>query len=254
MMNAHPFLLVIPSIDIKDGKTVRVVQGIPELNCREYGDDPVEMAMLWRAENAKMIHVVDFDGAIDHSSKNLEIVEKICSSVVIPVEFAGGVRTIDDAKAVLDKGVSRIAVNTMALENPREFLRLLDLYGPGKIVICLDVVDKKLVTRGRNKKTDIDYIRFAVEMAQAGVKRFIVTDVKRNGLLQGPNIEYSLEIAGATNCKVTHSGGIRNKDELMDLQLLIGKGIDSAIVGRAFYENRFPCQKLWRVAESGIFN
>jgi phosphoribosylformimino-5-aminoimidazole carboxamide ribotide isomerase len=253
-MNIRRFLLVIPSIDIKDGKTVRVVQGIPELNCLEYGDDPVEMAMIWRAENSKMIHVVDFDGAFDHSNKNLKVIEKICASVVIPVEFSGGIRNLDDAKAVMDTGVSRMAINTMALENRSEFIKLFQFYGPAKVVVCLDVVDKILVVRGRKINTGINYIDFAKELATIGIERFIVTDVNRNGLLRGPNIKYSLEVAKNTNCKVTHSGGIRNKDELMDLQSHLDDGIDSAIIGRAFYENRFPCQKLWRVAESGIFN
>ena len=102
------YLLVIPSIDIKDGKTVRVVKGIPELNCHEYGNDPVEMARIWRAENAKLIHVVDFDGVEDPSKKNFRIIEEICSSVIIPVEFAGGIRTIEDAKAIIDTGISRL--------------------------------------------------------------------------------------------------------------------------------------------------
>lgn len=253
-MNIRRFLLVIPSIDIKDGKTVRVVQGIPELKCSEYGDDPVEMAKLWRAENAKMIHVVDFDGAFDHSNKNLKVVEKICSSVVIPVEFAGGIRTLDDAKAVMETGVSRIAVSTLVFENRAEFERIFNLFGPNKVVVCFDIIDEELIIRGKRKKTGLNYIDFSKEISLIGVERFIVTDVQRNGLLKGPNIEYSLNIARQTNCKVTHSGGIRNKDELMDLQQYVDEGIDSAIIGRAFYENRFPCQKLWRVAESGIFN
>lgn len=253
-MNIRRFLLVIPSIDIKDGKTVRVVQGIPELNCSEYGDDPVEMARLWRAENAKMIHVVDFDGAFEHSNKNLKIIEKICSSVVIPVEFAGGIRNLDDAKAVIDKGVARIAISTLVLENRAEFEKIFNLYGPNKVVVCFDVINEELIIRGRRIKTGINYINFAKDISTIGVDRFIVTDVSRNGLMKGPNIEYSLNVAKLTKCKVTHSGGIRNKDELMDLQQFINEGIDSVIVGRAFYENRFPCQKLWRVAESGIFN
>jgi len=253
-MNIRRFLLVIPSIDIKKGKTVRVVQGIPELNCSEYGDDPVEMARLWRAENAKMIHIVDFDGAFDHSNKNLKVVEKICSSVVIPVEFAGGIRNLDDAKAVMDIGVARIAVSTIVFEDRKEFENILNFFGPKKVVVCFDIIEDELIIRGKKKKTGLNYIEFAKEIAKSGVERFIVTDVNRNGLLKGPNITYSLNVALQSNCKVTHSGGIRNKDELMDLQQYINEGVDSVIVGRAFYENRFPCQKLWRVAESGIFN
>ncbi|NWF89196.1 MAG: 1-(5-phosphoribosyl)-5-[(5-phosphoribosylamino)methylideneamino] imidazole-4-carboxamide isomerase [Ignavibacteriaceae bacterium] len=248
------YLLVIPSIDIKNGKTVRVVQGIPELDCKEYGSDPVEMAKIWRAENAKMLHVVDHDGAEDYSHKNFKIIEQICSSVVIPIEFAGGIRNFDDTKAIMDTGICRLAVGTMPISNPTEFNKVLEYYGPTKIVISLDIIDNELVIKGRRIKTGINCKDFVVKMAEMGIERFIVTDVLRNGVLGGPNLQLSLDIAKITGKKVTHSGGIRNKDELMDAQKLLPSGIDSVIVGRALYENKFPCQKLWRVAESGIFN
>jgi phosphoribosylformimino-5-aminoimidazole carboxamide ribotide isomerase len=248
------YLLVIPSIDIKDGKTVRVVQGIPELDCQEYGSDPVEMAKIWRAENAKLLHIVDFDGAWEHSRKNYKIVEEICSSVIIPVEFAGGVRNLDDAKQIMDTGISRLVISTMALENPDEFKKVFEMFGPAKIVTSLDVVGEEMITRGRKRKTGVSYREFVKNMANIGVDRFIVTDVERNGMLQGPNIELTKEIALLTKKKVTHSGGVSSKDELIEIQKLMSIGVDSAIVGRAFYENRFPCQRLWRVAESGIFN
>jgi len=247
-------LLVIPSIDIHNRKTVRVVQGIPELDCKEYGDDPVEMAMIWRAENAKMLHVVDFNGAFDHSKENYDIIKELCSSVIIPIEFAGGIRSVEDAEAVFDLGVYRIAINTMALENRSEFIKLFDKYGPTKIVLCLDILNGNLVTRGRQRTSDLNYLTYTKEMVDLGIDRCIVTDVSRNGIMQGPNIALSKEIAEHSKIKVTHSGGLRNKDELLDLQNLISIGVDSVIIGRAFYENRFPCQKLWRVAESGLFN
>jgi phosphoribosylformimino-5-aminoimidazole carboxamide ribotide isomerase len=247
-------LLVIPSIDIQNRKTVRVVQGIPELDCKEYGDDPVEMAMIWRAENAKMLHVVDFNGAFDHSKENHDIIKELCSSVVIPIEFAGGIRSVEDAEEVFDLGVYRIAINTMALENRTEFIKLFEKFGPTKIVLSVDILDSKLVTRGRKRKSDLNYLYYINEMVDLGIDRCIVTDVSRNGVMQGPNIALSKEIAEHSKIKVTHSGGLRNKDELLDLQNLIPIGVDSVIIGRAFYENRFPCQKLWRVAESGLFN
>ncbi|MCU0333398.1 MAG: HisA/HisF-related TIM barrel protein, partial [Ignavibacteriaceae bacterium] len=105
-------LLVIPSIDIKNGKCVRTVQGIPELDCYEYGNNPVQMAKIWRAENAKMIHVTDFDGAHEQSKRNYKVIEEICSSVVIPVEFAGGIRTHQDADEIMKTGVIRLAINS----------------------------------------------------------------------------------------------------------------------------------------------
>ena len=247
------YLLVIPSIDIKNKKTVRVVKGIPELHCKEYGSDPVEMAKIWRAENTKLIHVVDFDGAADHSRNNFHVVEQICSSVIIPVQFAGGIRNIDDVNQIMATGISRLVISTMAIEKPDDFKKAIEKYGPSKIAIALDIVDEEIVIKGRKIKTGIHFLEFAKKMADMGIERFIVTDVTRNGVLGGPNLEYSKKVVEATNVKVTHSGGIRNKDELMDIQELMPLGIDSVIVGRALYENRFPCQKLWRVAESGIF-
>lgn len=249
-----PFLLVIPSIDIKNGKTVRVVQGIPELNCKEYDSNPVEMAKIWRAENSKMLHIVDFDAIHGDRCKNISLLEEICNSVIIPVEFAGGIRSFEDAENYLRLGVSRIVISTMALDNFPEFLKVFETFGPKKIVVSLDVIDNEIVIKGRKIKTGILPVAFAIKLREIGVERFIVTDVKRNGMMLGPNIELSRSIAEATHAKVTLSGGIRNKDELMDVQTLLPIGVDSVIVGRALYENRFPCQKLWRVAELGIFN
>ena len=244
-------LLVIPTIDIKEGKTVRVIQGIPELDCKEYGSNPVEMAKLWRKENAKMIHVVDFDGAWEHSNKNFKVVEEMCLSIVIPVQFSGGIRNIDDVKNIMNCGIIRLAINTMAIENRKDLIKALDIYGPKKIVIALDILDDELVIKGRKIKTGIHYLQFAKEMLELGIERFLVTDISKNGMMLGPNLALSKEIAEQTKVKITHSGGIRNKDELMDFQNLCDIGVDSVIIGRAFYENRFPCQKLWRVAESG---
>ena len=247
-------LLVIPAIDIKNGKCVRTVQGIPELDCYEYGNNPVEMAKIWRAENAKMIHIKDFDGAHEQSKRNYKVIEEICSSVVIPVEFAGGIRTLQDADEIMKTGVIRLAINTMAIENKMEFLKVLEKYGPSEVVISLDILGEELLVRGRSKKTGISFRTFSRDMVETGLNRFIVCDITRNGTQLGPNIQLSKEIAEMTGAKVTHAGGVRNKDELMDIQNLIPIGVDSVIVGRALYENRFPCQKLWRVAESGIFS
>jgi len=247
-------LFVIPSIDIKNGKTVRVVQGIPELNCEEYGDNPVDMARIWRTENAKLIHIVDFDGAHNHSRRNFELVHEICSSVVIPVEFAGGIRNYEDAELIMQTGIARLAVNTMAIENKEEFVKVFEKYGPSKVVVSLDIKDDNLIIKGRSTDSGISYFDFIKEMVEIGINRFLVCDISRNGVLQGPNIELSKKIAEISGVKVTHAGGIRNKDELADIQKLVPAGVDSVIIGRALYENRFPCQKLWRVAESGLFN
>lgn len=246
-------LLVIPSIDIKDGKTVRVVQGIPELNCGEYGSDPLEMALIWRAENAKLLHVVDFNSSHEHSHRNFDIIKSICDSVIIPVEFGGGISSLEEAKEVMDLGIYRLVVGSLAYFNPKEFESILAFVGPQKISAAIDVIDEKVVIRGRSEITNVTPIEYARRLDSMGVNRCIVTDVKRNGMLQGANIELSKKIASGTKMHVTHSGGINGYNDLIKINEVVSLGIDSVIIGRALYENKFPCQKIWRKAELGLF-
>jgi len=247
-------ILIIPSIDIQDKQTVRVVQGIPELGCPQYKSDPVEMAMIWRAENAKCIHVVDFNAAHDHTKVNFEVIKQICESVIIPVELGGGIRNYEDAVEVFELGVDRVVIGSMAFENPREFIKILDKFSPNKVVSAIDVVNGEVVTRGRQIRTHLQAIQFAKFLKSCGTKRIIVTDVTRNGMMTGPNIELSKQIAEIAETKVTHSGGIGGYQDLIKLQLEASDYVDSVIIGRALYENKFPCQKIWRVAEAGIFS
>lgn len=247
-------ILVIPAIDIKNRKTVRVVQGIPELGCKAYGDDPVEMAMIWRAENAKVLHVVDFDSSHEHSHKNFDILGEICESVIIPVEFGGGITTIEDADEALNLGAFRLVIGSLAYSHPKKFQQIFEKYGPQKISAAIDVIDNELVIHSRKEKTGIKAVDFAKKLSEIGISRIVVTDVARNGMLEGPNIELCKSIAESSNTKVTLSGGISNYKDLIEVQQNSGDGIDSVIIGRALYENKFSCQKMWRVAESGIFD
>ncbi|PJA95422.1 MAG: 1-(5-phosphoribosyl)-5-[(5-phosphoribosylamino)methylideneamino] imidazole-4-carboxamide isomerase [Ignavibacteriales bacterium CG_4_9_14_3_um_filter_34_10] len=247
-------ILIIPSIDIKAGKTVRVVQGIPELDCPSYGNDPVEMAMIWRAENARLIHVVDFDCSQLKSHCNFPIIHEICNSVIIPVEFGGGITSLEDAKEILELGVFRIVIGSLALTNPKEFEKIIAEVGSSKVSAAIDFIDHEVVIKGRSTKAGISPLEFAKRLKSFGIERCIVTDVSRNGMLTGANISTSLEIARETGLKVTHSGGIHGYSDLIELNNLSDSGIDSVIIGRALYENKFSCQKIWRVAEHGLFS
>lgn len=247
-------LLIIPSIDIKHGKTARVVQGIPELKCKQYGNDPVEMAMIYRTENAKFLHIVDFDFSQEHVNNNFEIVREICSSVIIPVEFGGGISSYDDASKAMDLGITRMVIGSLAHTDPKEFEIILNKFGASKISAAIDVIDNKVIIKARKKFTKYNPLEYAKLLEDMGVKRVIVTDVSKNGMLQGANIELSKYVARNTNLKVTHSGGITNYTDLHKLSQYTNDGIDSVIIGRALYENRFICQKLWRVAEAGLFD
>lgn len=247
-------VLIIPSIDIKEGKTVRVVQGIPELGCHEYGNDPVEMAMLWRAENAKCIHVVDFDYSQNKICQNRKVIEEICGSVVIPVMYGGGINNCEVAEELINIGVYRVVIGSLAFENPKEFAKIVDKLTPSKIVAAIDVIDNEVFISSRKVGTGLTPEVYAQKIKELGANRFIVTDVKRNGMLNGPNVELSKRIADVTGGKVTLSGGIGGYKDLLFIQEVSKNyGIDSVIIGRALYENKFSCQKIWRIAESEYF-
>jgi phosphoribosylformimino-5-aminoimidazole carboxamide ribotide isomerase len=247
-------ILIIPSIDIKDGKTVRVVQGIPDLGCKQYGNDPVEMAMIWRAENAKCIHVVDFDYSQSKTCSNRKVIEDICSSVVIPVWYGGGIETLEVAEELIKIGVYRVVIGSLSYENPSLFAKMVEKLTPNKIVAAIDVVDDEVVINSRKTGTGLKPEAHAANLKKLCAERFVVTDVKRNGMMNGPYIELSKRIADVTGGKVTLSGGIGGFRDLLTVQEVSAEyGIDSVIIGRALYENKFSCQKIWRIAESGIF-
>ncbi len=247
-------LLIIPSIDIKYGKTVRIVQGIPELNTPNYGNDPLEMAMIWRTENAKILHVVDFDAVHQAENRNFEIIGEMCQSVVIPIEYGGGIHSLETAEILFDLGVYRLVVGSLFFDDKKEFLKILDKFGPSRISAAIDVRENEVLVHSRHDRSGKLPLKIASEMKEMGVERFIVTDIARNGMLGLANIELSRTIALETGIKVTHSGGITTYEDLLLLQAEVESGVDAAIIGRALYENRFSCQKLWRQAEQGLFN
>jgi phosphoribosylformimino-5-aminoimidazole carboxamide ribotide isomerase len=246
-------LLVIPSIDIQNGKTVRVVQGLPDLNTDAYGNDPVETAMLWRSENAKIIHIVDFDLSQRGSRQNFPLIEEICDNVIIPVEYGGGVHSFEDADELFSLGIYRLVIGSLFFDDKKTYKKILDHFGAFRISAAIDVYDNEVVVHARKEKTGYTPVQYAKELASMGVERFIVTDIGRNGMLGEPNIELTKRIAEETGVRVTHSGGVSTADHLHALQDLVEIGVDSVIIGRALYENRFLCQKLWRKAESEFF-
>ncbi|MDP3582116.1 MAG: 1-(5-phosphoribosyl)-5-[(5-phosphoribosylamino)methylideneamino] imidazole-4-carboxamide isomerase, partial [Ignavibacteria bacterium] len=199
------------------------------------------------------LHVVDFNAAHDHTRVNFEVIKNICESVIIPVELGGGIRNYDDAVEAFELGIARVVIGSMAFENPREFIKILDKFTPNRVVSAIDVVNGEVVTRGRQTRTHIQAIQYAKFLKSCGAARIVVTDVTTNGMLSGPNIELSRQVAEAAETKVTHSGGIGGSEDLLKLQREASSFVDSVIIGRALYENKFPCQKIWRVAEAGIF-
>lgn len=242
-------MLVIPVIDIKDGKSVRVLEGLAD-KTMYYSQSPITMARLFRKENFKVLHLTDLDGAYYGKMKNFDLIKHITESVGIPVQLGGGIRSYDIAKQLLDElGIYRLVLGTAVVDNFPLVEKLLSEYSPAKIIVSIDVRDGFFVKTGWTQITDVKGVDLALKMKAMGVQRIIYQDVSRIGTLQGPDVEGTKEIAVTTGLKVTAAGGIGSYADLKKIQVLEPFGVDSVIMSRALYENNFPCQAIWREAE-----
>jgi phosphoribosylformimino-5-aminoimidazole carboxamide ribotide isomerase len=244
-------ILVIPAIDLRKGKCVRLVQGEAGTE-KIYSDDPAKMAVIWRGENFKALHVVDLDGAFEGRPMNLECLKAIVEAVDIPVEYGGGMRTYEDVKRALDTGVYRVIIGTVAVNDEELLLKLLRDFGPRRIVVGIDMRDGIVQVSGWKDSTGISAIELGKKLKSNGVIRVVYTDISRDGMLRGVNTEAMKEFAVATGLRVTASGGVSSYQDLLKLQELEPYGVDSVIVGKALYENRFPCVDLWRMNEKSL--
>jgi len=243
-------MLVIPVIDIKDGKCVRTILGHSD-KTEYYTESPIKMAKLLRKENFKSIHITDLDGAVLGDMKNFDLIKEIARSVDIPIQFGGGIRDFQTAKKVIDElGIYRIVIGTAALTDPDFIKKFIDEFSPSKIVICIDEKLNNVVIDGWVNYADITPLEFATQMESVGIKRIIYQDVTRVGNLCGPNISRLIEIAENTNLKITAAGGISSYSDLKKILEIEHLGIDSVMISRALYENQFPCQRIWREIES----
>ena len=227
----------IPAVDIRGGRCVRLVQGDFSRETR-YADDPAEMARHWESEGATRLHVVDLDGARDGIRANADAIARLIASVSIPVQVGGGVRSLASAKELLDQGADRVVVGTRAAEDPEAMLAWTDALGAEQLVIGVDARDGKLATHGWMNPTDLGAVRFCERLAGMGVRRVIYTDVSRDGLLAGPNVEMTRELARVI--RVIGSGGVSSVEHLKALSVA---GAEGAIVGTALYEGRLSLKE-----------
>jgi len=234
-------MLVIPAIDLKNGSCVRLVQG-RKADITVYDASPVEMAQQFVRAGARMIHVVDLDGAFKGGeSPNRAVVKEIVAAVDVAVEFGGGVRTIDDVQQLCDAGVARIVLGTVAVESP-DLLRELILRFADRICVGIDARAGQVMTRGWESETQISSVDLARLVAGAGIKRIIYTDIARDGMLTGPNIDQTIAVARAANVQVTASGGVSSLDDIKRLRDAGEPLLDSVIVGKALYEQKFKLE------------
>lgn len=221
---------IIPAIDIRGGKCVRLYEGDYS---REivFDEDPAAVASRWRDQGAHWLHVVDLDGAAVGEPQNIATIEKILSESHLLVELGGGIRKEATVEALLRKGVDRVILGTAAVENPALVSQLCRRFGE-TIAVGLDARDGKLAVHGWQKDTDIEVLQLAQEMLEIGVRRFICTDVKRDGTLTEPNFDLVGKLVSWLNVPIIASGGISKLDHLRRLKEL---GVEGAIVGKALY-------------------
>jgi phosphoribosylformimino-5-aminoimidazole carboxamide ribotide isomerase len=236
-------MLIIPAIDLQNGKCVRLLQGRQDA-ATVYDDDPVKVARAFAQAGARMLHVVDLDAAFSTvSSPNRRLLGEIVQALAIPVQTGGGLRSSDDVKQMLELGVSRAIIGTVAVESPETLKELVQKFGSDQIAVGIDAKDGEVMVRGWEQKGKTTAVELARAVAQAGVTRIIYTDVARDGMLTGPNIEQTLLLARATGLKVTASGGISALEDLKRLNELSEFGVDSVIIGKALYERRFTLEE-----------
>ncbi len=222
----------IPAVDIRGGRCVRLVQG-DFARETQYADDPAEMARHWQAEGAQRLHVVDLDGARDGVRANADVIRRLLRSVEVPVQVGGGLRSLDSARALLDDGADRVVIGTAAAEHPETLSGWVDALGAERLIVGVDAREGHVLTRGWLSATDVSVLSFCQTLAAAGVGRVIYTDVARDGLLGGPDIPGTREIARILG--VIASGGVSTVEHL---RLLAQTGAEGAIVGTALYEGR----------------
>ena len=223
-------MLILPAIDLRNGKCVNLVQGRAGEETI-FSEQPVEMAQQWQENGAEYLHLVDLDGAFSAVSDNLHIVEKIVEMLQIPVQLGGGIRTMERLDEVLALGVTRAILGTAALKNPSLVETACKKYR-SRVAVGIDARDGMVATEGWLDVSEKPALAFAREMEDCGVQTIIYTDIKSDGMLQGPNLEITEAIADAVSVDVIASGGITS---IQDIQSLKAIEVHGAIVGRALY-------------------
>lgn len=226
---------LIPAIDLKDGKCVRLRQGRME-DDTVFSDDPVAVARHWVAQGARRLHLVDLNGAFAGEPVNGEIVKAIAREhPELPIQIGGGIRSPEIIQAYLDAGVQWVIIGTKAVNEPA-FVKAMCEQFPGHIIVGLDAKDGMVATDGWANVTDVEVVSLARQFQDDGVSAIVYTDINRDGMMQGVNVEATVRLAQAISIPVIASGGITDLDDIRGLCAVAGEGISGAITGRAIYE------------------
>ena len=235
-------MILLPAIDMKDGCAVRLEKG--DFNLKTvYSENPAEFALKFQDAGAGFIHLVDLDGALKGHSVNESAIKKITSSVDIPCELGGGIRSLEAIEYVLGLGVYRVILGTSAVQDPDFVTEAVEKFGSERIVVGIDAKNGRVATHGWESLSEYTAINLAKDMKERGVKTIIYTDISRDGMLTGPNINATKELSDKTGLDIIASGGVSCME---DLEQLSEAGIYGSIIGKAYYEGRVDLEEAVR--------
>ena len=252
-------MIVFPAIDLSRGKCVRLRQGEPGAET-VYHDDPLAVARRWAAEGADWLHIVNLDGAFagtlggqpdrDEQPVNLERLTDIAAEADLPIQFGGGLRTLEDIERVLDLGAQRVVLGTIAVQEPAFVSQAIGTFGPDRIVVGIDAREGMVATLGWREMSRITAVDLGREMQQRGVKWVVYTDIHRDGMLSGANVSETAILAMQTGLQVIASGGVSSLDDIRALKEVESNGIAGVIIGKALYTGAVDLAKAITLASA----
>lgn len=237
-------MIIFPAIDLKDGACVRLTKGEFD-KVDVFSKNPEETAKKWFSKGAKFLHVVDLDGAKDGEGKNLQAIKSIREAIDIPVQVGGGIRDEAAIKRLLDIGVDRVILGTVAVENRDFLVEMVEKYGD-KIAVSVDAKEGKVATRGWIEKTEVDSIDFCKDLESIGVKTVVYTDIARDGMMQGANLEVYKKLNELVAIDIIASGGVSRVEDIVELNKM---DVYGAIVGKALYLGSLDLEEINKLVE-----
>lgn len=241
-------MLVIPAIDLKGGKCVRLLQGREDA-VTAYSDDPASTARIWESSGANLLHVVDLDGAFTGSQKNLNAIRAIRDAVTMDMEVGGGIRDMKKIDELVGIGINRVILGTATIDNPSFLKEACDKY-PGKILVGIDAIDGKVAIKGWVEVTEVGAFALAKDVEQKGATGIIYTDISKDGMLGGPNLTAVEEMVNTVRIPVIASGGVSSIEDIKHLMEI--KGTWGAITGKAIYTGSLDLREAIKVAAHGL--
>lgn len=240
-------MVVIPALDLRGGKCVRLAQGREE-EATEYTATPVELAQEWWRQGARLLHVVNLDGAFGRVSGNLDVLRTITSAVPLRIQYGGGLRSLESMDEAVSAGAGKIILGTVAVEDPSLFQQVIRRFGPDRVIVALDALNGLVVTNGWKVISDIPIGELAESMLNSGVQEVLYTDVARDGMMGGPDLVTLVRLA-STGLRVIASGGVASVDDIRAILALKEPGISGVVVGKALLDGRVEFRTLLEVSE-----